>query len=211
MPPKTKTAPKNVTKGLTPAEVSWLTELPTKTINASIDKGELGDLPKRAGRRLGPAEVVYFMVRQVVSPALTRKGKLELYEQLVKSEIGESWRWLEGKLDRGGDLEIAIARGVITVQLKSVRERLAKRYKALENASQIVVSDPDIRGGEPIVAGTRIPVYLVADLLKQGADVKEILEDYPALNATKIRAALAYALTHPRRGRPRTAPWKKAG
>jgi uncharacterized protein (DUF433 family) len=67
--------------------------------------------------------------------------------------------------------------------------------------------DPEIRGGEPVVQGTRIPVYMVADLEKAGET--RILEDYPALDAELLKDALLCASLNPRRGRPRTAPWRE--
>ncbi len=39
-----------------------------------------------------------------------------------------------------------------------------------------------IRGGEPVARGTRIPVYMPADLIKAGVGPERILEDYPALD-----------------------------
>jgi uncharacterized protein (DUF433 family) len=48
---------------------------------------------------------------------------------------------------------------------------------------------------------------MIADLVKQGAGLREILEDYPSLDAQMIQAALAYAQTNPKRGRPSKAPW----
>jgi uncharacterized protein (DUF433 family) len=93
---------------------------------------------------------------------------------------------------------------MVLIECKPALRRLSKRWIALSRATDVVVSDPEIRGGEPVIRGTRIPVYLIADLLDRGAELREILEDYPSLNAGKIRSALAYAHTHPRRGRPRS-------
>lgn len=78
----------------------------------------------------------------------------------------------------------------------------------LRDANDTVVSDAGSRGGEPVIRGTRIPVYLIHDLVIPGAGAKEILEDYPALAADNVRAAVAYVQTHPKRGGPREAPWK---
>jgi uncharacterized protein (DUF433 family) len=72
----------------------------------------------------------------------------------------------------------------------------------------MVVSDPAIRGGDPVLRGTRVPVYVIADLIAQGAESSELLEDFPSLNSEMIQAALAYAQTNPRRGRPAKAPWR---
>ena len=51
---------------------------------------------------------------------------------------------------------------------------------------------PDILLGKPVIAGTRIPVYLILNLLASGYDFARILEAYPVLNEEDIRAALEY-------------------
>lgn len=199
-------------KSVSTQEAAWLTELSAKTINATIDRGELKSAPRRnrskrrVARRLAPADVFYLVLRKELSSVLSADAKTELYDQLSKRD----WPELQSTRDprQKADIEIRLAGGLVRIELKSVYQRLAKRWSALENASSIVVSDPEIRGGEPTIRGTRIPVYLVADLVEQGAKLRELLEDYPALTASMLRSALAYAQTHPRRGRPRKAPWK---
>lgn len=56
-----------------------------------------------------------------------------------------------------------------------------------------VTSDPEICGGRPCIRSMRIRVADVLDLLAAGADAKEILADYPYLEAGDIQAALEYA------------------
>ncbi len=54
--------------------------------------------------------------------------------------------------------------------------------------------DPAIRGGAPVVAGTRIPVYAVVELAAAGKRFDEIRRDhYPSLKEEDIRACLEYA------------------
>ena len=53
--------------------------------------------------------------------------------------------------------------------------------------------DPKILGGKPVVKGTRVPVYLVVELLASGMSEGEILKEYPSLRRDDIRAALEYA------------------
>lgn len=53
--------------------------------------------------------------------------------------------------------------------------------------------NPDILLGKPVIAGTRIPVYLILNLLASGYDFARIMEAYPGLSEDDIRAALDYA------------------
>jgi uncharacterized protein (DUF433 family) len=56
-----------------------------------------------------------------------------------------------------------------------------------------IVVDPAILVGKPIVRGTRIPVYLILNLLAHGYDFDRILVAYPVLSEEDIRAAIAYS------------------
>ncbi len=56
-----------------------------------------------------------------------------------------------------------------------------------------VVIDPQVRSGQPIIAGTRINVWDILAWLGGGMPESEILEDYPELSAPDIRAALQFA------------------
>jgi uncharacterized protein (DUF433 family) len=86
---------------------------------------------------------------------------------------------------------------------KQIDDRLAKAIIS----QHIVVTDPEIRGGEPVVRGTRIPAYLLHDLAEQGATEDELLADYPAIDRDRLGFVLLYTKTHPRPGRPRKQPW----
>ena len=53
--------------------------------------------------------------------------------------------------------------------------------------------NPKIMFGKPVIAGTRIPVYLILDLLADGITRKEIIQDYyPSLTEEDVNAALKY-------------------
>ena len=53
--------------------------------------------------------------------------------------------------------------------------------------------NPKILGGKPVIKGTRIPVYLILELLSAGYDFKRIIEAYPSLTEEDIKAAVNYA------------------
>ena len=42
-----------------------------------------------------------------------------------------------------------------------------------------ISTDPDILGGKPCIAGTRISVQLILEQLALGDEVKDILDQYP--------------------------------
>ncbi len=57
----------------------------------------------------------------------------------------------------------------------------------------MIVSNPKIMVGKPVIKGTRITVELILDKLAAGQTVEQILEDYPHLTREGIRAALEFA------------------
>jgi uncharacterized protein (DUF433 family) len=65
--------------------------------------------------------------------------------------------------------------------------------------SKIITIEPGKRSGKPCVRGLRITVYDVLDYLASGMTEAQILEDFPALTETDIRACLAFAADAERR------------
>jgi uncharacterized protein (DUF433 family) len=53
--------------------------------------------------------------------------------------------------------------------------------------------NPSILTGKPVIAGTRIPVYLILNLIASGYTYERIIEAYPGLTQEDITAALSYA------------------
>ena len=58
-----------------------------------------------------------------------------------------------------------------------------------------IAVDPNIHFGKPCVAGTRIPVQSVLELVREGIPLPEIVQDYyPELEIEDVRACLQYAI-----------------
>lgn len=57
---------------------------------------------------------------------------------------------------------------------------------------QYIHSDPNILVGKPVIKGTRLAVEFVLELLANGWSEKQILENYPSLNAGKLQSVFAY-------------------
>ncbi|VVB94117.1 Uncharacterised protein [uncultured archaeon] len=58
---------------------------------------------------------------------------------------------------------------------------------------KLVISDPKIMMGKPVIAGTRITVEMILEKLSAGETEEQILEAHPRLTQEAIRAALAFA------------------
>ena len=95
----------------------------------------------------------------------------------------------------------------LIIDVGGARGKMSRKLQDLEKASDMVQCDPDIMAGTPVFRGTRIPIYLVADMIEQGAPIEEVLEGYPSLTREMVRYAGVYAATHPRRGRPPIQTW----
>lgn len=56
-----------------------------------------------------------------------------------------------------------------------------------------IITNPKILLGKPTIAGTRIPVSLILNLLAHGMTIEEIIADYPHLTPADIKAAIKFA------------------
>jgi uncharacterized protein (DUF433 family) len=58
---------------------------------------------------------------------------------------------------------------------------------------KLIVSDPAVMMGKPVVKGTRITVELILEKLGAGETVEQLLEAHPRLTREGIQAALSFA------------------
>ena len=57
----------------------------------------------------------------------------------------------------------------------------------------LIVSDPCVMMGKPVVAGTRITVDLILEKMASGETIEQILEAHPRLTRQSVLAALDFA------------------
>ncbi len=57
----------------------------------------------------------------------------------------------------------------------------------------LIVSDPTVMMGKPVIAGTRITVELVLEKLASGETIEQLLEAHPRLTHPAILAAFDFA------------------
>jgi uncharacterized protein (DUF433 family) len=62
----------------------------------------------------------------------------------------------------------------------------------MADSQNLIVSDPKVMMGKPVVAGTRVTVELILEKLAAGRTQEELLDSYPQLTPKSIRAVLAF-------------------
>ena len=86
-------------------------------------------------------------------------------------------------------------------QLASLRpaekaQLLQSVVRDLGDAFPGIESHPNVCGGDACIIRTRIPVWVLDDLRRQGASEAEILRSYPTLRAQDLATAWAYVRSH---------------
>ena len=202
--------PEAFTSRLTVREAAYVARAPESRIQRAIERGQLPAKTHHKGRltvRLIALEpLLGYAVEQRVAPyvSLGQGGRNAIRAALhplaveFASAASESTRSVSDSIQVGPvKLDIGAVIADVIAELRAVLESRAK-----------VVCDPEIRGGEPVVRGTRVPVYRLAELKAQGVSDDVLLADHPSLTREHLAAALLYARLHPRRGRPvRATPW----
>lgn len=56
--------------------------------------------------------------------------------------------------------------------------------------SSVISVSPDILGGTPVFAGTRVPIQTLLDYLKGGESIDDFLEGFPSVRREQVVAVL---------------------
>lgn len=67
------------------------------------------------------------------------------------------------------------------------------RCKKMKTLPGRIIVDPERCGGKPVFSGTRIPVYVVLEMLANNESQEEIFKEYPNLTADDLHDALLFA------------------
>jgi uncharacterized protein (DUF433 family) len=57
-------------------------------------------------------------------------------------------------------------------------------------STQTINIDPEILGGTPVFAGTRVPIKNLFDYLETGETIEDFLEDFEGVNRTQVISVL---------------------
>ncbi|HZQ06672.1 MAG TPA: DUF433 domain-containing protein [Anaerolineae bacterium] len=63
----------------------------------------------------------------------------------------------------------------------------------MQKSKSVIVTDPEIQGGVPVFAGTRVPVKNLIDYLEAGDSLDKFLDAFPSVTREQAIAALEIA------------------
>ena len=183
---------------LTPTEAAVVASVSVRNVNRAIDEKilpkNLFEMGTDGARRLSAYACIFISFYFEAANRLTSEERLRIIATASKQLQEETMSALEE--------EWTIRQEFLTVDLapflRGVRQRLAK----LNTARELVVEDPEILSGTPVIRGTRVPVYYVAASVEAGESMACILDSYSSLTAEDVELAALYAKAIPPRGRP---------
>lgn len=185
---------------LTTSEVAAVVDQPLHRIQKLIDGGVLPRTLTPSGRRvLGAPDVLFVWILERVFADAPPGAELRAALRARLAEVARG----TGAVDED---VLHVSPHLAVHGLRALADELQTRLVRLAGAHALVMRDPEILGGEPVIRGTRISVYLVAAMLEQGASAEELQADYPTLSRDQLELAALYAKASPRPGRPRTRP-----
>ncbi|MGD0191315.1 MAG: DUF433 domain-containing protein [Rhizomicrobium sp.] len=195
---------------LTPAEAAMVADVDVRDVHRMIDEEILPEeLYTVSGGRQLRSTACPFMGFYVHEAKKLTKEERDVVIGRVCSRIGATRTRLSIRGCRRASKrrEWTVQDGNLTVSLWDFVTRADERQAKLAQARAMVVEDPDILGGAPVIKGTRIPVHDVAASIAAGLPASRIKTAYPGLNDRKLELAQLYAEAVPLRGRPKqTAP-----
>jgi uncharacterized protein (DUF433 family) len=69
-----------------------------------------------------------------------------------------------------------------------------------------IVRDPQICGGQPVIAGTRVLVRVILGYLAHGETIEAIRLEFPSLTEEDVRAVIAFAAASASEDLPAPSP-----
>src|SRR5438067_9310142 len=155
--PEVSALPESI-RDVSTTEAAFITGLSTKVVNAAIDRREITprSVRRRGGktlRRLGVPELVYLALRGKLAGVLSPRVRRRVYQEIKRHAPERRLLVLEANEAAAPASSIEIG-GIITLNYDEALAQVVARMRLLRAVEEHVVSDPEIRGGEPVVRGT---------------------------------------------------------
>jgi uncharacterized protein (DUF433 family) len=188
------------------AEAAFIAGISDRDMNRVVDERILPEslVEQHNGRffaRLGAALArFYFGTEKELVADYRRQIMTDMTTRLIHRPDKDLLLGLTGELP--ADVSWRVIRAHMQIDLEGHIHETIKRMRQVERAKNAVRCDPEILGGEPVFAGTRVPIDIVLASLKKGIELKRLKASYPHISEEAIESAQLFGLIHPRRGRP---------
>ena len=189
-------------ENLTTSEAAIAAGVTVAKVNRLIDKRILPKLLYKASenRTVRKEACLWIAFYFETEDVLTSKARVKV----IRSVLAHKHSW-----DELRQCKFAESR-TVQVVLSSIWDDVERRLSQLREARDMVIEDPEILRGIPVIRGTRIRVYDVASLVDAGTPLEELREIYPKLTPSQIELASVYVKATPLRGRPRRRQMPKS-
>lgn len=173
---------------LTVPEAAFLARVSPRVVQHEIDERIVASRMSGGRRIISGVDLLYLSaVRRVhdqMAPRLRRQVRNAIFHSATQN------------------VEIASI-DLFEVSLAALENDVLGNFETLERIKRdFIESRPEVLAGEPVLRGTRLSVRLIADLVRQGAGVDELAEDYD-VTPEQVEAAITFDRVTPTRGRPR--------
>jgi len=184
-------------RGLTLKEAAILSGVTEKTIRHELAASVARSPRARRRLRFGPREVFYFHLVRELPFELSKDDRKDLFELIARrKERRGHWRRERNRLVLLGGVPVEMP-------IDDILRRVLARVRLFLRGRRRVVARPETLGGEPVFGGTRISVRHLGERVKKGESTRDLLEDYPALDAEDLEFARMFVELGRPPGRPR--------
>ena len=192
-------------EALTVNEAAFLAGVSPKRIEKAAEEGIVPKTKMQLPLRRNQA--AHVPVQTVPYAAALKRISGIRMETSTKNLI---WKFLKHANDE--DLGVVPLSDGLSLTLDAVAgTQWNKALRYLRAREKYLSSDPEIFGGEPVIAGTRITCKSVLGRVSGGETLDELTEDYTEIPREAFEAAVIYAKTHPQRGKPGSGkPWRNS-
>lgn len=176
------------------AETAYVTSLSKSEVNNEFDQHVIWPAGSSRGRRREAH------ARQIDEPTLLFLGAIKPVRKDLsvglRKQICQAFR--NAIVHDQGMVKVAS----VMFSLDEARRQIAERRHRIARLHDLVGPQDGVAGGDPVIKGTRIKPWHVADMLRGGACAEELQKEYD-LTLEQIEVAKLYAQLYPRRGRPK--------
>ncbi|MCI4679040.1 DUF433 domain-containing protein [Rhodoblastus acidophilus] len=186
---------------LTPREVAELANAPKRAVEKAIEEKVLvvhkatHAIPfgKAERRFLGMESIAYIRLMRRLSPevSLTIPAKRKLARSLRTYDF-----------DRLKAARVQLAPALIADIGEAAGDALERAARYVRAREDWIDSVHGIKGGLPVIRGTRLTAHSLAARLDHGDSLEDLVAENPDLPRGAIEAAVVFAKTHPLPGRP---------